>query len=110
VTANATVTPNWKKSLPIIPPMNATGMNTATTASDRREDGEADLVGAVLGRSMVSFPSPTCRTMFSRTTMASSISRPMASESASSVIVLSVKFSAHMAKKAEMMDTGSVTR
>ena len=32
-TANATVTPNWKKIRPIMPPMNATGMNTATTAS-----------------------------------------------------------------------------
>ncbi len=32
-TANATVTPNWKKILPIIPPMKATGMNTAITAS-----------------------------------------------------------------------------
>ena len=33
ITANATVTPNWKKILPIMPPMNATGMNTAITAS-----------------------------------------------------------------------------
>src|SRR5207244_7351638 len=33
-TANATVTPNWKKILPMIPPMNATGTKTATTASD----------------------------------------------------------------------------
>ncbi len=32
-TAKATVTPNWKKILPIIPPMNATGMKTAITAS-----------------------------------------------------------------------------
>jgi hypothetical protein len=31
-TANATVTPNWKKILPIMPFMNATGKNTATTA------------------------------------------------------------------------------
>jgi hypothetical protein len=32
-TAKATVTPNWKKIRPIIPPMNATGMKTAITAS-----------------------------------------------------------------------------
>ena len=32
-TAKATVTPNWKKILPIMPPMKATGMNTAITAS-----------------------------------------------------------------------------
>jgi len=31
-TANATVTPNWKKIFPMIPPMKATGTNTATTA------------------------------------------------------------------------------
>ena len=31
-TAKATVTPNWKKILPIMPPMKATGKNTATTA------------------------------------------------------------------------------
>ena len=33
-TANATVTPNCMKMRPIMPPMNATGKNTATTASD----------------------------------------------------------------------------
>jgi hypothetical protein len=32
-TANATVTPNWKKIFPICPPMKATGTKTATTAS-----------------------------------------------------------------------------
>ena len=31
-TATATVMPNWKKNLPMIPDMNATGMNTATIA------------------------------------------------------------------------------
>ena len=31
-TANATVTPNWKKMRPMMPPMKATGMNTAITA------------------------------------------------------------------------------
>ena len=38
--------------------------------------------------------------MFSRTTMASSISRPIASESASSVIVFNVKSNTHMMKNA----------
>jgi hypothetical protein len=45
--------------------------------------------------------------MFSRTTMASSISRPMASESASSVMVLSVKLNAHMTKNDEISEIGS---
>ena len=55
-TANATVTPNWKKILPIMPPMNATGMNTATTASDVDDHGEPDLVGAFLRGAVVVFP------------------------------------------------------
>ena len=46
--------------------------------------------------------------MFSRTTMASSISSPIASDSAISVIVLIVKPNIHITKNAEMMDTGSV--
>ena len=50
-----------------------------------------------------------CRTMFSRTTIASSISSPIASDSASSVIVFTVKPNTHMMKNAEMMLTGSVS-
>jgi hypothetical protein len=45
--------------------------------------------------------------MFSRTTMASSISRPMASDSASSVMVLMVNPKIHIPKYAEMMEIGS---
>jgi hypothetical protein len=73
------------------------------------EDGEADLVGAVLGRLLVVLPISRWRTMFSRTTIASSTRRPMASESASSVIVLSVKLNAHMMKNAEMIEIGSAS-
>ena len=46
--------------------------------------------------------------MFSRTTMASSISRPIASDSASSVMVFTVKPNTHMMKNAEMIEIGSV--
>ena len=49
-----------------------------------------------------------CLTMFSRTTMASSMSNPIASDNASNVIVLMVKLNSHMAKNAEITDTGSV--
>jgi hypothetical protein len=55
-----------------------------------------------------SFPISRWRTMFSRTTMASSISSPMASDSASSVMVFTVKSNTHMMKNAEMIETGSV--
>ena len=46
--------------------------------------------------------------MFSRTTIASSMRRPIASDRASSVIVFTVKPNSHITKNAEMIDTGSV--
>ena len=49
-----------------------------------------------------------CRTMFSRTTMASSMSRPMDSESAISVIVFSVIPRKYMMMKEEMTEIGRV--
>jgi hypothetical protein len=108
-TAKAPVTPNCMKMRPIMPPMNATGKNTGDHGQRRRGDGEADLVRALLRRGVVVLsPSRGWRTMFSRTTIASSINRPMASESASSVMVFSVKPNTHMMKNDEMIDTGSV--
>ena len=90
-TATATVTPNGKKNLPMIPFMNATGTNTAQIAS----------VVAITARPISSVPSSDAvrwllprwmwRTMFSRTTIASSIKRPMHSDSAIIVMKLSVK-------------------
>ena len=74
-----------------MPPMNATGTNTAQMAN----------VVAITARPISSVPSraavwwslPMCtwRTMFSRTTMASSISRPMHRLSAIIVMKFSVK-------------------
>ena len=46
--------------------------------------------------------------MFSRTTIASSMSSPIASERASRVMVFTVKLNTHMMKNALMIDTGSV--
>src|SRR5260370_698950 len=45
--------------------------------------------------------------MFSRTTIASSMSNPIARERASSVIVFNVNLNTHMMKNAEMIDAGS---
>ena len=108
-TAKATVTPNWKKILPMMPPMKATGMNTATTA--KVVDITARPISLVPSRAASSwvFPISRCRTMFSRTTMASSIRSPIASDSASRVIVLRVKFSTHMMKKELMIEMGRVS-
>ena len=89
-TAKATVMPNWKKKRPMIPFMNATGTNTATI--DKVVASTARPISAVPSRAAVKWSSPCSRwrTMFSRTTMASSISRPMASDSAIRVMTLRV--------------------
>ncbi len=108
-TANATVTPNWKKILPIMPPMNATGMNTAMTASVVAITARPISLVPSRAARWWSFPISRWRTMFSRTTMASSMSRPIASDSASSVMVFIVKLNTHMMKNALMIDTGSVS-
>ena len=90
-TATATVIPNWKKNRPMMPCMKAIGTNTATIAN----------VVAITARPISSVPSSAAarwllpsdrwRTMFSRTTIASSIRRPMQSDSAISVRKLIVK-------------------
>ena len=90
-TATATVTPNWKKKRPMMPLMNAIGTNTATIANVVAIT--ASPISSVPSRAAVmwSLPSDRWRTMFSRTTIASSIRRPMHSDSAISVRKLIVK-------------------
>ena len=90
-TEKAIVSENCRYSRPVVPEMNATGTNTAQIAN----------VVAITARPISSVP--TCdaclwprprwmwRTMFSRTTIASSMSRPMQSDSAIIVMKLSVK-------------------
>ena len=77
--------------------MKPTGTNTATienvVAATARPISSVPSCEA----STWSFPISTCRTMFSRTTIASSIRMPIASERPSSDIVLSVKPKAHTA-------------
>ena len=96
-TATATVTPNWKKKRPMMPLMNAIGTNTATIANVVAITARP--ISSVPSRAAVawSLPMPRWRTMFSRTTIASSISRPMHSDSAISVRKLSVKPNAYSA-------------
>jgi hypothetical protein len=108
-TATATVTPNWKKKRPMRPLMNAIGTNTATIAN----------VVAITARPISSVPSraaawwflpiPRWRTMFSRTTIASSIRRPMHSDSAISVRKLSVNPNAYSAMNVAITAIGSVS-
>ena len=89
--------------------MNATGMNTATTASVVESTARPISSVPSFARRTWSFPISRWRTMFSRTTIASSISSPIASDSASSVMVFIVKPNTHMMKNAEMMEIGSVS-
>ena len=90
-TATATVMPNGKKNLPTIPFMNATGTKTAQIA--KVVAITASPISSVPSCAASRWPRPrwTWRTMFSRTTMASSMSRPMHSDSAIIVMKLSVK-------------------
>lgn len=107
-TATATVRPNWKKNLPTMPLMKAIGTNTATMA--KVVAITASPISSVPSRAAVawSLPMARWRTMFSRTTMASSISRPMHSDSAISVRKLSVNPNALRAMKVAMTASGSV--
>ena len=90
-----------------MPFMNATGTKTETienvVAATASPISSVPLCDAVTWSS----PSSMWRTMFSRTTIASSIRMPIASESPRSDIVLSVKPQAHTAMNAASVDTGS---
>ncbi len=107
-TAKATVMPNWKKNRPMIPFMNATGTNTAMI--DIEVASTARPISLVPLRAAVRWSSPCSRwrTMFSRTTIASSMSRPIASESAISVSMLSVMSRKYMTMNDEITEIGSV--
>jgi hypothetical protein len=72
-----------------------------------RRHGEADLVGALVRGPQVVLPHLDVATMFSRTTMASSIRMPIASERPSSDMVFSVKPNSMSGTNAASTDTGS---
>ena len=105
--ANAIVTPKPFINRPDIPDMNATGRNTAMSekvvASTARPISRVAAMAA--GKGFIPF-SFTNRKMFSRTTIASSITIPTASARANSVIMLRVNPCHHMSAKVPMIDTG----
>ncbi len=96
------VTPNERKKRP-----GATGRKTAMServvAMTARPISFVAATAAIIG---VSFFSSMCRKMFSRTTIASSITIPTASARASSVMVLSVYPTHHIVAKVPMMLVG----
>ena len=89
------------------PPMNATG--TKTTTIENVVAATARPISSVPSRAAVtwSLPISTCRTMFSRTTIASSIRMPIASDRPSSDIVFSVNPNASTAMNDAMTEIGS---
>ena len=107
-TAATTVMPNWWKKRPMMPPIKPTGKNTATM--EKVVANTAKPISAVPSSAAVleSLPIAPWRTMFSRTTIASSIKSPTHNESAISVIMLMVKPNRYMKRKVPMSAIGSV--
>ena len=108
-TAAEMVIPNCLKNCPTIPGMNATGTKTATSvkvvASTARPTSLVPIDAAVAGSS----PRSSRWVIASRTTTASSMRRPIASERASSVIWFSVYPSRYMTKKVPITLVGSAS-
>ena len=105
-TEATTVKPKGLNHSPEMPGMKATGMNTATI--ENVVAATARPISAVPCNAAVtrSTPRSMCRTMFSRTTMASSISTPMARDKPKSVMKLSVKPHNHTAMKEVSTEVG----
>ena len=107
-TAIATVTANWRYSSPAMPPINATGTNTAhntkTIATTAAATCSIDLIAALIGES---FSSDMRRSIFSRTTMASSTTIPMDKTIAKSVSVLIEKPKRYNPAKVPIRDMGT---
>ncbi len=89
-TATAEVNANGRKNSPGIPPMNATGMNTAHSVSVVATTASPISMAASFAACSGCLPMRRWRTMFSTSTMASSTSMPTTSDSASSVSRFSV--------------------
>ncbi len=105
--ANAIVRPKLFKNRPMMPLMKATGRNTAMSESVvARTARPMSRVASVAATKGFFFFSSMKRTMFSSTTMASSMTMPTASARASKVMMLSVKPIAHINPKVPMMETG----
>ena len=86
----ATVAPNSPRKLPTMPSTNTTGTNTAAMESVAAVAAKAISLVPRDAASWEESPWSRWRSMFSSTTIASSITTPTASVMASSVMVFSV--------------------
>ena len=107
MTEATTVKPKGLNHSPDTPGMNATGMNTATI--EKVVPATAMPISDVPFKAAVrrSKPRSMCLTMFSRTTMASSINTPMAKDKPNKLMKLSVKPHNHTAMNEVMTEVGS---
>ena len=105
-TENAITKPNSENRLPTMPGMNETGTNTA--ASVAVVESTANTISRVPITAAARGPAPMARwrAMFSITMMASSTTRPVATTSASSVMMLSEKPAIQMAARVPMSEIG----
>ena len=86
----ATIAPNSPRKFPTMPSTKTTGTNTAAIESVAAVAAKAISLVPRDAASCDGSPMSRCRSMFSSTTIASSITTPTARVMASSVIVLSV--------------------
>ena len=106
ITEQVTVSANGRNHSPDTPGMKATGTNTAMI--EKVVAATAMPISAVPSRAAVrrSDPISMWRTIFSRTTIASSISTPIASDSPSRVMKFRVKPHSQTAMKAASTEVG----
>ena len=100
------VTANSLNSRPMMPPMNSSGMNTATRLTEIETTVKLISLAPMIAALRGSSPSSVWRTMFSSTTIASSTTKPVARVSASSDRLLSVKPKKYMPANVPMAATG----
>ena len=105
-TEQVTVSANGRNHSPEMPGIKATGMNTAII--ENVVAATARPISAVPSSAAVRRSLPICmwRTIFSRTTMASSISTPIASDKPSRVMKFRVKPHSQTAIKAAITEVG----
>ena len=108
--ATAAVMPNWYRKRPETLDMNETGMKMMARLSVVAMTGSAISSVAALAAAKLSILfSSTHRKMFSSTTIASSMTMPTISISASIVTLLSVKSSARIMPNVEITEAGIAT-
>jgi hypothetical protein len=105
--ATAAVIPNWYKNLPEIDDMKETGRKITTSENVVAITASPiSAVASFAARIAVIFFSSTNRKMFSRTTIASSITTPTIKTNASIVTLFSVKSSAFIIPNVEITEAG----